>query len=89
MKLTGFALVNKNQQYLYFEQVGHKDIEVYTTPYETQAHLFDSEEKADGEAFNMINGDGEFNYMMLDEDKPFAIVKVTILTHAEEIVRLV
>lgn len=85
----GFALVNKEQQYLYFEQVGHRAMEVYFTTNDYEAHLFDTIEHADHEANSMISRNGSWGYVIFDEDMPVAIVEVTIVTHAEEVRRFV
>lgn len=84
----GFALMSENQQYLYFEQVGHTEIEVYSTPNDYEAHLFDTIENADHEGNSIISRSGDWDYRVSDNDMPLAIVEVTIVTHTEEVRRL-
>lgn len=92
MKKHGFALVNKDQQYLYIEQVSSTHIEVWTSPLETDAHLFESEDeslKFANDIKEEKNVSENFVIWCHKEDFPYAIVEVTIVAHAEEVKRLI
>ncbi|MCY8549377.1 hypothetical protein MOD25_05605 [Bacillus haynesii] len=88
MVKKGFALMNENQQYLYFEQVDHTEIEVHSTPNDYEAHLFNTIEEADHEGNSIMLRNGNWNYRVSHDDMPVAIAEVTIMTHTEEIKRL-
>jgi len=88
MEIKGFALIDENEQYLYMEQVGSNDVDVYSTPTPTQAHLFESKSKAEHEARSMVTGNGSWNYILCC-DEPVAIVELTIVTHQEVVQKLI
>lgn len=86
--IKGFALIDKYGRYLYMEQVGSNDIDVYSTPIITQAHLFESKSKAEHEARSMVTRNGSWNYMLCC-DEPVAIVELTIVTSQEVVQELI
>lgn len=82
MKIEGFALIDKDGQYLYMEHAGSDDvgsnnINVYFTSSPIQAHLFESKSKAEHEARSMVTGNGSLNYALYCEE-PVATVKLII-----------
>lgn len=82
-KVEGYALVNKNGEYLYFEQESETGLQTYSSKSPKDAELYETPETAAFIAINMINGVGRWQYYYSKEDKPVSIAKVTILAHVE------
>jgi hypothetical protein len=81
----GFALISRSGKYLYFNQVDDNGVEVYETSDVNEAHLFDTIERADHEANSMISRNGNWRYILFDEEIPIEIVEVTTITHVEQV----
>ena len=84
-KVEGYALENKNGDYLYFEQVSNTELQTHASKSSTVAELDETPESAAFVAIDMINGSGKWKYLYLKDDKPVSVAKITILSHAETV----
>lgn len=88
-KVVGFALVNKKSEYLLMSQASNNDIEIYTRNDADDATLFDTHERAKDVGLDIICETGHWRYMILDDDIPVSVVKVTKIIEEDEVERLV
>lgn len=84
-KIEGYALVNKDGKYLYFEQVSNTGLQTHSSKSSAVAELYETPESAAFVAIDMINGSGKWQYRFLKDDKPVSVAKITILSHAEKV----
>lgn len=84
-RIEGFALKTKDDEFLIMEQVGNYLIEVYATDHVDHATLFDSLEIALQEMNNIRHSKGKWTYLILSENMPVKIVKVTKTIHVEDV----
>lgn len=86
----GFALVTKDDRFLYFEQETDVDVLAYSSKYPTDAHLFETKDEAMQVAYN-INCVGalDWNYRCAEHNTPCKVVKVTITWNVDTVEKLI
>jgi hypothetical protein len=84
-QIEGFALKTNNDEFLIMEQVSNGVIEVYATDYVDHATLFGSLEIALQEMDNIRHSKGKWTYLILSENMPVKIVKVTKTIYVEDV----
>lgn len=77
-KSKGHAIITRQGEYLFYEQVGNRDLEVYTTSKPEQAHIYDELLDAYKDASNIIHGSGTWRFNCLPEHEPYMIVDLEI-----------
>ncbi|AKO91960.1 hypothetical protein BEH_07520 [Priestia filamentosa] len=76
VKREGFALVTLEGEYLTFEQVAERDIEVYAVENADEADLFNTEMEANEIALDILKERSQWNYLLESTNNPVSIVKV-------------
>lgn len=72
--IEGYAIVAENGEYLRMEQTGNNNIDVFTTEYPDGADVYNTYDKAQEIAKDVLKNDGKWDYWV--HSNPVGVVKI-------------